>query len=292
MEQLLVEKRRYAQELEEKVQKQTADICRAHEEVMCRLVSASQWRDEETGMHIRRTGLFSEVLAKAAGWSDAEAAVIRQASPMHDVGKIGIPDAILRKPGKLTPVEYDVMKTHTLIGAEMLAGSEEPMLKMAREIALNHHERWDGQGYPHGLRGEEIPESARILAIVDMYDALTHDRVYRPAMSEDDVLAIMRQNAGTHFDPLLLTQFFMQLDEIHRIAQEHPNDPLDFHAAGHSRQNTFDAQLPENTGLPEGMKALWQQRFEAARGRGIADELLEEPAWLGEDQPVDLGIGP
>ena len=134
-ERSLVERRRYARELEEKVREQTEDIRRAQEEVIYRLVAASQWRDEETGMHIRRTGLMSEVLAKAAGWSAAEADVIRQAAPMHDVGKIGIPDAVLRKPGKLTPEEFEVMKTHTLIGAEMLADSDVPMLQMAREIA-------------------------------------------------------------------------------------------------------------------------------------------------------------
>jgi HD-GYP domain-containing protein (c-di-GMP phosphodiesterase class II)/CHASE1-domain containing sensor protein len=223
VERSLAEKRRYALELEEKVREQTADVRRAQEEVIYRLVSASQWRDEETGMHVRRTGLLSEVLAKAAGWSAAEAEVIRQAAPMHDVGKIGIPDAILRKPDRLTPEEFEVMKTHTLIGAEMLAGSDVPMLQTAREIALNHHERWDGQGYPRGISGHDVPESARILAIVDVYDALTHDRVYRPAMPEDEVLEIMRQGAGAHFDPLLLAHFFMHLPEIRRIAEQHPD---------------------------------------------------------------------
>ena len=125
---------------------QTAHIRRAQEEVIHRLLAASQWRDEETGMHVRRVGLWSELLAKAAGWPVAQCDCIRQAAPMHDVGKIGIPDAILRKPDKLTPAEFEVMKTHTLIGADMLAGSNVPMLQMAREIALNHHERWDGQG--------------------------------------------------------------------------------------------------------------------------------------------------
>jgi CHASE1-domain containing sensor protein len=225
VERSLAEKRRYARELEETVREQTAGIRRAQEEIIFRLVSASQWRDEETGMHVRRTGLFSEVLAKAAGWSAAEAEVIRQAAPMHDVGKIGIPDAVLRKPGKLTPEEFEVMRTHTLIGAEMLADSDVPMLRMAREIALNHHEQWDGQGYPNGLSGQDIPESARILAIVDVYDALTHDRVYRPALPEDKVLEIMRQGAGTHFDPLLLSCFFLQLAEIRRIADEHADEP-------------------------------------------------------------------
>ena len=210
--------------LETKVHAQTADIRRAEEEVIHRLVSASQWRDEETGMHIRRTGLLSEMLAKVAGWSAAEIEMIRQAAPMHDVGKIGIPDAILQKPGRLTPSEFDVMKTHTLIGAEMLAGSKVPMLQMAREIALNHHERWDGHGYPNGFAGQQIPESARIVAIVDVYDALTHDRVYRRAMSEEKALTIMQAGAGTQFDPLLLTFFFLHLSEMRRIGEEYPDD--------------------------------------------------------------------
>jgi CHASE1-domain containing sensor protein len=210
--------------LEEKVREQTADIRRANEEVIDRLVSAAQWSDEETGMHIRRTGLLSEVLARAAGWFGDDVEALRQAAPMHDIGKIGIPDAILQKPGKLTPDEFAVMKTHTRIGADILSGSKALMLQMAREIALNHHERWDGKGYPRGLTGKTIPECARIVAIVDVYDALSHDRVYRPALPESEVLTIMQQGAGTHFDPLLMTFFFLHLAEIRRIAQEHPDD--------------------------------------------------------------------
>jgi CHASE1-domain containing sensor protein len=210
--------------LEEKVREQTTDIRRAHEEVVDRLISAAQWSDEETGMHIRRTGLLSEVLARSAGWFGDDVEAIRQAAPMHDIGKIGIPDAILQKPGKLTTEEFAVMKTHTRIGADILAGSESSMLQMARDIALNHHERWDGKGYPRGLAGKAIPECARIVAIVDVYDALTHDRVYRPALPESEVLTIMQQGAGTHFDPLLMTFFFLHFSEIRRIAQEHPDE--------------------------------------------------------------------
>jgi CHASE1-domain containing sensor protein len=210
--------------LERRVREQTADIRRANEEVIDRLVSAAQWSDEETGMHIRRTGLLSEVLARAAGWFGDDVEAIRQAAPMHDIGKIGIPDAILQKPGKLTPDEFAVMKTHTRIGADILSGSTAPMLQMAREIALNHHERWDGKGYPRGLAGKAIPESARIVAIVDVYDALTHDRVYRPALPEAEVMTVMQQGAGTHFDPLLMTFFFLHFAEIRRIAVEHPDD--------------------------------------------------------------------
>lgn len=238
IETLLHEKRRHASLLEAKVQEQTADIRRAQEEVIYRLVSASQWRDEETGTHIRRTGLLSEVLAKAAGWSESEAEILRQAAPMHDVGKIGIPDAILQKPGRLTPEEFKIMKTHTTIGAEMLANSNVPILQMARQIALNHHERWDGHGYPSRLAGHAIPECARILSIVDVYDALTHDRIYRPALPEEEVLERMRCGAGSHFDPILLALFFMNLEEIHRIAEEHPDEP------GRHGQPEHDASAP------------------------------------------------
>jgi len=222
--QLLVERREYTRGLEEKVRQATVAIRQAHEETIHRLVTASMCRDEETGMHIRRTGLFSEALARAAGWSAADAEIIRMAAPMHDVGKIGIPDAVLRKPGKLTPDEFEIMKTHTTIGAKMLAGSHSAILGMAREIALGHHERWDGTGYPQGLAGPAIPEAARIVAIVDVYDAVSHDRVYRRAMPEDEVLDLMGKDAGSHFDPLLLAAFFSQLDEIRRINQENPDE--------------------------------------------------------------------
>ena len=196
----------------------------AHEETIERLVTASLCRDEETGTHIKRTGLFSELLARAAGWSASDAEIIRLAAPMHDVGKIGIPDAVLQKPGKLTPAEFETMKTHTLIGARMLEGSQSPILAMARDIALCHHERWDGAGYPRGLSGPAIPEPARILSIVDVYDALSHDRVYRPALPEDEILTILRKGAGTQFDPLLLTVFFAHYEEMRRIAQENPDE--------------------------------------------------------------------
>ena len=172
-------------------------------------------------MHIRRTGLLSQALARATGWLGEELEAIRQAAPMHDIGKIGIPDAILRKPEKLTPPEFEVMKTHTVIGAEILAGSRVPMLQMAREIALNHHERWDGKGYPRGLAGKNIPESARIVSIVDCYDALTHDRVNRPAFSEDAAVAMMQRESEKQFDPDLLAEFFRHLPEMHRLAEQY-----------------------------------------------------------------------
>jgi putative two-component system response regulator len=229
--QLLIEKRQYTHRLEERVREQTLTIRRAHEETIHRLVGASMYRDEETGAHIKRTGLFSEVLVKAAGWSSAEAEMLRMAAPMHDVGKIGIPDAILQKPGKLTREEFEIMKTHTVIGADMLAGSDVLMLQMARDIALGHHERWDGGGYPNGLAGSDIPETARIVAIVDVYDALTHDRVYRPALPEEEALDIMQKGVGTQFDPVLSTLFLSLLPEISQIAEENPDEALEAHAS-------------------------------------------------------------
>ena len=207
-------------QLEEKVREQTADIRLAQEEVICRLVTASQWCDNETAMHVRRVGALSQALAVAADWMGNDAEAIRQAASMHDVGKIGIPDAILQKPGKLTAQEFEVMKTHTVIGADIFAGSKVAMLQMARDIAFCHHERWDGKGYPRGLSGTEIPEGARIVAIVDAYDALTHDRVYRPAMSEEEALTVMREGAEKQFDPVLLATFFRRLPDMRRLCRQ------------------------------------------------------------------------
>lgn len=221
---LLIARRRYTRDLETKVREQTLTIRRAHEETIHRLVEASMFRDEETGAHIQRVGLYSEVLAEALGWPAAEIDKLRMAAPMHDVGKIGIPDTILQKPGKLTDGEFKVMKTHTTIGAKMLSGSESPMLQMAQEIAFCHHERWDGTGYPQRLSGPFIPESARIVAIVDVYDALSHDRVYRPAMAEEKVLAILNDGRGTHFDPMLLHLFLGLLPEMRQIAGQNPDE--------------------------------------------------------------------
>jgi putative two-component system response regulator len=222
--QLRLQQQDYTKDLEEKVQRQTLEIRRAHEETIYRLVAASLYRDQETGMHIKRTGLLSEVLAQAAGWSAAEAEVLRMAAPMHDVGKIGVPDAILQKPGRLTPQEYEVMKTHTTIGAKMLEGSHSAILSMAAEVALNHHERWDGKGYPRGVSAESIPESARIVGVIDVYDAISHDRVYRPALPEDEVLQVMRDGIGSHFDPSLGAMFLANYETMREIGRSNPDE--------------------------------------------------------------------
>jgi HD-GYP domain-containing protein (c-di-GMP phosphodiesterase class II) len=227
----------------------------AHEETIQRLVTASLCRDEETGMHIKRTGLLSEALARAAGWSEADAETIRLAAPMHDVGKIGIPDAILRKPGKFTPDEFEVMKTHTLIGAKMLEGSQSAILAMARDIALCHHEYWDGGGYPQGLSGTAIPEAARILSIVDVYDALSHDRVYRPALDEDRVVEYLVQRSGIQFDPMLLAVFLAHYEEMHSIAMENPDesgtfDISDVLSSASASANVKKTEEPEASPAP------------------------------------------
>ena len=219
---LILERRLYTEKLEEKVAQQTDIIRGAHEETIRRLVNASMHRDEETGTHIRRVGLCSELFARSLGWSSADAAMIRMAAPMHDVGKIGIPDSVLQKPGKLTKEEFEVMKSHTTIGASMLADSDSPILQLAEQIARSHHERWDGTGYPDGLSGVSIPPAARVVAIVDVYDALTHDRVYRPAMPEAQALKILKGGSGTHFDSEMLSVFLRILPEIREVRWRNP----------------------------------------------------------------------
>ena len=176
---------------------------------------------DESPAHIRRMGLYSAALLKAyLGWEAKEVDNIRIAAPIHDVGKLGIPDSIVLKPGKLTPEEFEVMKKHAEIGARILDGSNFDVVKVAREIALSHHERWDGSGYPHGLGGEAIPESARIVAVADVYDSLVSDRVYRPAFPENEALAMIEEEKGRHFDPKILECFFDSLSEIKHIQEE------------------------------------------------------------------------
>ena len=210
-------------ELRSVIREQTKLLHKAHEETVLRLVSASMYRDEETGEHVHRVGRHSAELARLAGWSNDAIDQILLAAPMHDVGKIGIPDAVLRKPGQLTDHEMSIMKTHTLIGANMLKNSSSPMLQMARAIAMCHHERWDGAGYPFQLAGLRIPAAARIVAIVDVFDALTHDRVYRDALSLEKTTQILDEGRCRHFDPLLLDKFLANVDVFLKINEELPD---------------------------------------------------------------------
>lgn len=222
---LIIDKRNYTLQLERRVRDQTGELRRACEDTIHHLVAACTYRDVETGAHVRRTGLLSERLALAAGWGALAAEQMRLAAPMHDVGKIAIPDAILQKPGRLSPDEFEVMKQHTVIGAEILAGSDSAILQLAQTIALCHHEKWNGRGYPAGLAGTDIPEAARIVGIVDVYDALTHGRIYRPPLSEAEALAIMIEKSASHFDPDLLELFLSLLPEMRQISAQNVDAP-------------------------------------------------------------------
>jgi PAS domain S-box-containing protein len=186
----------------------------AETEIVRRLSMAVEWRDDETGQHIDRVSRYSGVLAQRAGLGSDLWESIRFASPLHDAGKVAIPDAILLKPGKLTAHEREIMETHAELGYELLRGSASPILELAATIARTHHERYDGTGYPRGLVGRKIPIEGRIVAIVDVFDALTSDRVYRPAFSVDRAVQMMTDDRGTHFDPQLLDIFLESASQL------------------------------------------------------------------------------
>lgn len=183
-------------------------------EVVQRLGRAAEYKDNETGMHVLRMSHYSKVLALAYGFSAEQAETLLHAAPMHDIGKIGIPDNILLKPGKLTDEEFAVMKTHPQIGAEILADGDSELLRIAKSVALTHHEKWDGTGYPQGLSKEAIPVEGRIVAVADVFDALTSKRPYKEAWSVDKTLAFMQEQKGIHFEPRLIDLLIDNLDEI------------------------------------------------------------------------------
>jgi len=187
--------------LEQRVKQRTAELEGAYLDTLERLASAAEFRDDETGRHTERVGEIATILGGALGLPDEDLFLIRRAAPLHDVGKIWIPDTILRKAGPLTPEEWEVMKTHTTIGARILAGGRSRVVQLAEEIALTHHEQWNGDGYPNGIAGEAIPLLGRVVMVADVYDALTSDRVYRAAWPADKVLAYLHQHAGRRFDP-------------------------------------------------------------------------------------------
>jgi putative two-component system response regulator len=193
-------------QLEQRVKERTAELEGAHLDTLERLAVAAEFRDDDTGKHTERVAAISAILGRAAGLEEDEIELLRRAAPLHDLGKIGIPDAILRKPGSLTPDEWEVMKTHATAGARILRGGKSRVIRLAEEIALSHHERWDGNGYPQARSGEAIPLAARVVAVADVFDALTSDRVYRKAWASDDVLAYIQSHAATHFDPALVAQ--------------------------------------------------------------------------------------
>ena len=192
-------------------------------ETIERLAVAGEFRDEETGFHVARMSRYCEILAGRCGDAQLRTA-IREASSLHDVGKIGIPDSILLKPGALTPDERTIMEEHARIGHRILKESASPLLKLAAEIALTHHEKVDGSGYPQGLVGDEIPLAGRIAGIADVFDALTSNRVYRPAFSVEEAVEMMKKDAGTHFEPDLLETFWEVLPEVLAVKREYEPD--------------------------------------------------------------------
>ncbi|HEY3364304.1 MAG TPA: HD domain-containing phosphohydrolase [Symbiobacteriaceae bacterium] len=206
--------------LGEKVRQRTRELEQSQLEVVRRLALASEFRDDQTGLHTDRMSRLAARLAEAAGLSTTECDMILQAAPMHDVGKIGIPDAILLKPGPLTPDEWETMKTHVRIGATLLSGGSSDLMQMAHTIAWTHHENWDGSGYPQGLKGEAIPLSGRICHLADVFDALTSDRPYKKAWSHTDAAAEIVRMSGRHFDPSLVDRFEWVFSELVAIIRE------------------------------------------------------------------------
>lgn len=188
-------------------------------QVIQRLGRAAEYKDNETGLHVMRMSHYAQVLALAYGLSAQQAEDLLHAAPMHDIGKIGIADSILLKPGKLTAEEYQQMQQHPLIGAEIIGECDSELLRMAKVVALYHHEKWDGSGYPHGLAGEAIPLEARIVAVSDVFDALTSARPYKQAWSIEDTLQYMRAQKGLHFEPRLVDLLEQHLPDILAIRQ-------------------------------------------------------------------------
>jgi putative two-component system response regulator len=189
---------------QERMRESRLELRKSREDTLRRLAKAAEFRDGETGRHIERMGEYCGAIARKLGFGSEHAALIRLASPLHDVGKIAVPDWILLKPGPLTPAERELMQKHAEVGYLILTGSGEELLELAASMAWTHHERLDGSGYPRGLKGDEIPLEGRIVAVGDVFDALTSDRVYRRAMSVDDAIQVLEEGRGTHYDPAIL----------------------------------------------------------------------------------------
>jgi CRP-like cAMP-binding protein len=198
---------RHNSALEDTIRERTEELRRTHLEIVRRLAQAAEWHDDATGRHVSRMSRLAQRLALAAGMDPERADMLLQASALHDIGKIGIPDRVLLKPGRLDDEEWTLMMTHTTIGAQLLAGSRSDVIQMAERIALSHHERWDGNGYPHGLAGEAIPLESRICTIADVFDALVSERPYKQPWPVDEALAEIARMSGSAFEPRLAAVF-------------------------------------------------------------------------------------
>jgi putative two-component system response regulator len=212
---------RHQRDLESLVEERTTELSTTRLEVIRRLGRAAEYRDNETGMHVLRMSHISRLIALAAGLGEPAAELILQASPMHDVGKIGVPDRILLKPGKLDLEEWEIMKRHTVIGAEIIGDHPSELMVAARSVALCHHERWDGAGYPGGLQGNAIPEAARIVAVADVFDALLSVRPYKAAWSLEETTQKIQSEQGKHFEPRLVDALFRVLAECLAVRERY-----------------------------------------------------------------------
>ncbi len=225
---LKLEVRNYQRNLEKLVLERTSQINDAmqalevsHLDTINRLCQAAEYRDDETGYHVLRISKYCEVLARGWGLSEEDNWLLSKASPLHDIGKIGIPDSILLKPGRLTAEEFEIMKKHSEYGGEILKNANSKVLQIAETVAISHHEKWDGSGYPRGLRGEEIPLMGRITAVADVFDALTMKRCYKPPFTLEASVNIITEGRGKHFDPRIVDIFTEHLDEFVRIQKEY-----------------------------------------------------------------------
>ncbi|WP_295412728.1 HD domain-containing phosphohydrolase [uncultured Thiodictyon sp.] len=218
---LIKENERYRLHLEELVVQRTQEVERTRLQIIQRLGRAAEYRDNETGMHVIRMSHVSRLLALKAGMSDSDADTLLLAAPMHDIGKIGIPDGILLKQGKLTPQEWEIMKTHPRIGADIIGEDPSEIMRLAALIALTHHEKWDGSGYPQGLSGEAIPLQTRMVSIADVFDALTSRRPYKEAWPFQEAQDHIQAGIGSHFDPDLVPLFMDIIPEVLGIRERY-----------------------------------------------------------------------
>jgi len=247
--------RTYQAELEAEVTRRTQQLHQAlgrlkeaSLETIYRLCRAAEYKDEDTSEHLQRISHYAAAVARRMGLAEATVEAILYAAPMHDVGKIGIPDYILLKPGKLDPAEWEIMKQHAAIGAQILEGSHAGLIRLAQVIALTHHEKWDGSGYPQGLKGRSIPLAGRITAIADVFDALTSKRPYKQPFSIEKSFTILREGRGLHFDPAVVDAFFAIEDEILTIKEKYKFD----HEA---HKNGLHEIFRTNADLLSGLKA-------------------------------------
>ena len=217
----------YKDHLENKIEEATKDIINLNKEiedtqkeVIFRMGAIGETRSKETGNHVKRVAEYSKLLALYYGLGEDEAELLKQVSPMHDIGKVGIPDNILNKPGKFTDKEFEIMKQHSKIGYDMLSGTDKPLLKAASIVAYEHHEKWPGGGYPRGIKGEEIHIFGRITALADVFDALGSDRCYKKKWDDEKIFTLFKEERGRHFEPKLVDIFFENLDQFLKVRDD------------------------------------------------------------------------